>query len=235
MSDKKGGIMIKIKGIILIILLFPSLLIAQQKLEFSYFPEGIDYLELLREAYAELNIEVVTVDVPPERALQMSNEGILDGEVVRSGEITEVFSNLLIVPVPLYQFEVVVYTIDKVFEVDGWESLRPYSMAIRRGYRTLELYTEGMDRTFVTDMRQAYMMLNAGRVDIVVNAGGDDTTIIKELGYTHIKKLSPPILTMPLYHLLHKKHYYLIKRITPILQRMVDEGRFDAIPEKYER
>lgn len=224
----------KISGLFFIILLFPSLLIAQEQLKFSYFQESQYYFELLKEAYAELDIEIITAEVPPERALQMSNDGRLDGEVVRSEEVLKIFPNLMIVPVPLYHFEIVVYTVDTIFEVDGWESLRPYRMAIRRGYRTVEMNTEGMDRTLVDDMRQAYMMLNSGRVDIIVNASGDERTVIKELGYTHIKTLSNPIMSMPLYHLLNKKYEYLIPRLTPILQRIVEEGRFEIIPEKYE-
>lgn len=189
-------------------------------------------LSILKEAYQRLGIAIVHEPLPPFRSLEMVNAGEIDGELSRVAGIEQQFPNLVMAPVPIIMLDNVVFTKQAEFAVTGWESLRPYPMALLTGLKLIEKHTQGMMRTFVSQPAQLFYMLNKDRVDIVVYSRLDGLELLRQLQLPDIRILEPPVSQVPLYHYLHKKHQPLVERLTQALQALETEGRLRSIREE---
>jgi polar amino acid transport system substrate-binding protein len=130
-----------------------------------------DYLtemsaRVLTEAYRRIGITIKLRIVPAERSLYQSNSGDTDGEVGRIHGIENTYTNLIKVPTPVSYFEVMAFTKNLKFQVNGWESLKPYRIVARRGIKYAEKNTENMNREFTDNFQQAFRLLDIGRADI---------------------------------------------------------------------
>ncbi|CAN2039139.1 hypothetical protein GMMP15_1080001 [Candidatus Magnetomoraceae bacterium gMMP-15] len=103
-----------------------------------------------------------------ERALIMTNNGETDAEMFRVDNMQHRYLNLIQIPVSYIPSNNVVFSKNADFQVNGWESLRPYIIALRTGFKQAEMGTEGMKRYLTDGSEQAFMMLANGRVQIVV-------------------------------------------------------------------
>jgi len=115
--------------IILFILLTTCPVQAEEKLVFSALQDsklGLMVEEVLLEAYNRIGIKAETQWLPGARALRMANDGEVDGAQLRVASVSKKYSNLIIVPVPVYETEIVVFTRSADFQVKGWASLKPY-------------------------------------------------------------------------------------------------------------
>lgn len=166
---------------------------------------------------------------PAERAFIQSSSGEVDGEVERIIGIDDKYPNLVRVPVPVGFFTGSVFTKGIKFPVTGWESLKPYKIAIVKGIQFSDSPTIGMDRIMVSEHSQLFKMLDLERVDVAVTGTLTGQITLKKIGIKNIKVLHPPISRFPLYHYLHKKNAHLIPELTIILEKMSKEGKIQAI------
>ena len=74
-------------------------------------------------------------------------------------------------------------------------------------------------------------MLDDGRLDTVVEFSFVADKIIKENNYSGITRLPQPLVDLPAYSLIHKKHQALIPEITKALKEMKADGTFEKIEE----
>ncbi|MDM8550411.1 transporter substrate-binding domain-containing protein [Desulfobacterales bacterium HSG2] len=162
----------------------------------------------------------------------MANNGEFDGEGIRIREVQDIYPNLRRVPVVVLAMEAVVFTKDVIFEVRGWESLKPYTIGILRGSKFVELGTRGLKVEQVTSYRQVLLKLNSGRTDVAVMARTNGMLEIGKLNMKGIRVLEPPLIRVNLYHYLHKKHERLIPKITQALREMVEKERPKEIWEQ---
>lgn len=179
---------------------------------------------VMKEAYNRLGIEIKVEEYPAKRALAESNSGNVDGELTRVANMQNKFKNLVMIPTPINTLEGVVFTKTVDFPVNGWQSLRPYKIGIRRGIRFTDVGTKGMRRHVVNDNDMLFSLLNVGRVDIIVIALANGLQALKEIELSGIKPLYPPVASYPLHTYLHKKHEALIPKLDKVLQEMTEEG-----------
>ena len=185
-------------------------------------------IRVLETAYQQLDYQIRITALPGARALKLSNSGALDGELHRISDLSADYPNLVQIPVPVVRVPQLAYA-KKEIRLSGWESLRPYSLAITRGYVLAERHTQSMQRALVTNWRQGFLLVDRGRVDITIANAYRGQQIIGELALDEIRPLYPPLSVTPLYHYLHKKHAHLVPALTRILERMQQRGRIDAI------
>lgn len=186
-------------------------------------------LRVLNEAYQRIGITIRDKGLPGERSLVESNKGSYDGEVVRVWGINELYTNLIPVAVPLTTAEGMVFTKNLAFVVDGWESLRPYSIIIRRGLIFAEKGTRGMKVTLVNTYPECFKLVSRGRYDVTVCDRLAGYYFIRQHEYSDLKVLEPALESFHLYHYLHKKNASLIPEITATLAQMQAQGRMMAI------
>lgn len=191
---------------------------------------GADITEqVIKEAYGRIGIQVRCEPHPAERALSLAGSGEADGEVSRVPGIEKSYPDLIMIPVAITQTEVSVFTKTVIFQVHGWESLRPYTIGIQGGAKFAREGTAGMKIEAVTTDEQLFKKLDDQRIDIVVTTYINGMETIRKLSLKDIKSLSPPLATLKLYHYLHKKHSDLVQKITQTLKQMESEGRMTDI------
>ncbi len=191
--------------------------------------------QILAEAYQHIGMKIEVEYLPGERALRMSNSGNTDGELQRILHINKKYPNLVMVPVSIGAFGGYVFTKNTEFQVNGWESLKPYKIGIVRGVKFTEKGTKGMKVFQASNVVKLFNLLNKGRIDILVTAHFSGLNAIKKTGVKGVKILSPPVEEYALYHYLHKKNADLIPKLIPILKKMEKEGRIKEIWDQYAR
>jgi len=188
---------------------------------------------VMKEAYQRIGIEIEVKEYPGIRSLETSNAGEVDGELFRIANVHKKWTNLVMVPTPINKLEGVVFTKEVNFPVKGWESLKPYKIGVRRGIRFTDIGTQGMQRQIVDDNIALFKLLDMGRVDIIVIAFSNGFKILKQLQFSEVKSLHPPVASFPLHHYLHKKHQNLIPKLDAVLQDMAKEGLIQKIREQF--
>ncbi len=229
-----------ILGLILLFsfcLFLPSSLLAQQKLVISTFNIKSVTIPLtfavLKEAYKRNGIEIALEKLPGKRALISSNSGKTDGELLRVKGIQKQFSNLVIVPVPVYHVKIVAITHQKKIQINGVQSLKQYKLGILRGMVATEKLTNGMNRHEVNSAKSLFSILKRGRIDAAIYLRADAEFFISTSPELKgLKILEPPLLTTTNYHFLNKKHQTLVPKITATLEDMEKTGTIKKIQEQ---
>ncbi|MFZ6687677.1 substrate-binding periplasmic protein [Undibacterium sp. SXout11W] len=186
-------------------------------------PATIIAQKIIIEAYRRLNIHVDINELPGERSLLSADSGLTDGELYRKAGIEALYRNLVMVPVPLMNYEIVVFSRSLNFPVNGWESLRPYTIGFVKSIKIIEENTKGMKIEVATSLRNAFLKMMLGRSDVVVTNRLSGLAMIKELALSEIALLSPALVVFPVYHYLNKKHADLIPDLTSVLNKMQNE------------
>jgi polar amino acid transport system substrate-binding protein len=175
---------------------------------------------VLREAYRRLGRTLVVHQLPGERSLVYANDGKMDGELYRKLGLDRDYPNLVIVPVPLLTFELVIFTRGTSFVVNGWDSLRPYSLGFMRGNKIAQENTKGMKVEQVSTMQQACEKLVMGRTDLVLGHRASGMAVVRSQKLEGITVLEPPLASFPVYHYLNRKHEALVPELTRVLKQM---------------
>ena len=227
------------KAKMILFLLFLSLipLFSTQKMSFtaikgSFIP-NITF-KVMEEAYRRLGIEISIKYFPAKRALYFANKGVdYDGELHRISGIEKTYTNLLPIPIPIYYLEGVVVAKDVEFDVNGWDSLRPYKIGVKRGIVFSVKGTEGMSRDILNSNEHLFKLLNAQRFDIIIITRANALKYFKDHGMSNFKILEPPVIVKTLYHYVHKKNSHLIPKLTSVLKDMQKEGTIKKINDDY--
>ncbi|MBI3706346.1 MAG: transporter substrate-binding domain-containing protein [Proteobacteria bacterium] len=182
--------------------------------------------EILKAVYGRLNIAVELVDVPGKRALALSSAGQLDGEVHRIANLDRDYPSLMQISPPINYIEPAAFTTTLQFEVNGWPSIKHYSIGIVRGVGSSEAGTKGMQRvTAVNSLQNLIRMLEAGRLDLLVTDLFSGRVAVKKMNLqSRISALSPPIERIYIYHYLHERHRELAKKVAAVIRDMDASG-----------
>ncbi|WP_342115626.1 substrate-binding periplasmic protein [Pseudoduganella sp. OTU4001] len=177
--------------------------------------------QILREAYSRLGRKLVVHQLPGERSLVYANEGKMDGELYRKLGLDRDYPNLVIVPVPLLTFELVIFTRGTSFVVNGWDSLRPYTMGFVRGNKIAQENTRGMKVEQVSTMQQAFEKLMMGRTDLVLGHRASGMAVVRSQQLEGVTVLEPPLASFPVYHYVNKKHAALVPELARVLKQVL--------------
>lgn len=173
--------------------------------------------KLLTDAYTLLGIPIEMKIMPNKRSLFASNSGRVDGEAGRIAGMEKEFPNLVMIPEFLYSLNVLVYSKNLNFTVDGWGSLRSYRIGILRGAKYAEIGSRGMNTLIVSYGTQLFQALDADRIDVAVL---HDSGNLSLSGISNIRVLKPPLQKIIIYHYLHKKHRKLIPALNCAIRKV---------------
>jgi polar amino acid transport system substrate-binding protein len=184
--------------------------------------------EIMREAYRRLGIEAQPLYLPNERALRAAESGETDADVMRIAGIEAAHPGLIRVPERLLSVELLAFTTGLSFKVEGWESLRPYTLCVLRGLKVVEAATQGMNVQSANTVEGLVRALRAGRCEATVL----DDPIWLEIDRLHagpMRALEPPVATMPLFHYVNRRHAELVPRLAEKLREMRADGTIASI------
>ena len=189
--------------------------------------------EMLRAVYAKLNIQLEFEDVPGKRALALSSAGEVDGEIQRIGTLSRDYPTLIQVRPAINYIEPAVFTAKLHFDVDGWNSIRDYSIGIVRGVGSSEAGTRGMTRvTATTSLDNLVSMLDADRFDVMVTDLFSVLVAVRKLNLqARIYPLSPPLERIRIYHYLHERHRDLVPKVGKVIEQMETSGELATLRE----
>ncbi|MCP3400912.1 ABC transporter substrate-binding protein [Bradyrhizobium sp. CCGB20] len=189
--------------------------------------------EMLRAVYARLNIKLEFEDVPGKRALALSSAGEVDGEIQRIGTLSRDYPTLIQVTPAINYIEPAVFATKLRFDVDGWNSIKDYSIGIVRGVGSSEAGTRGMARvTATTSLENMVRMLDADRFDVMVTDLFSGLVAVRKLDLqTRIHPLSPPMERIHIYHYLHERHRDLVPKVGKVIAQMEASGELATLRE----
>lgn len=189
---------------------------------------------IYQELSRRLGIKIIINPVESgERVLINANNGIDDGDVARGPGLEKFYPNLIRVAVPVYHYQMAVFSKDLDFTVAGADSIKPYDVGILRGWKILEDITRGARSvTSLESGEQLFTMLQKGRIDIAVFEKPQGLAILKQMKIPEIKLLQPNLLEGNFYLYLHKKHKNLLPKITSALESMQKNGTIMRINEE---
>ena len=221
-----------------LMMLFPALLSAEPVTLTIQYPEEKNAFhdaaaEILRQAYDDIGIDIEFRTFPAERALQQSNKGIIDGELVRIEGIEERYTNLIRIPVMHVAAEQMAFVATEDLALSDWDSLAPYRVAFHRGYKVAEQATQGMSVHLTDDDAAALRMVANGRMDVAIANRFSGMKAIQENELSGIWMHEPPLQVDPLFHYLHKKHADVVPRITAALSELKTSGRMAEIRSRF--
>ena len=167
---------------------------------------------IITEAYRRAGFDAEILYLPGKRALLMSSDGDVDGEVSRVFAIGELYPSLIRVNVPYMTLRGLAFAINKDVHVKQRSHLANYRIGSLRGAVFSDQLTEGFDGIHAANPHQLLKMLVFGRVDVIVtNEIETRVNIAKHFPDAGISALFPPLIETPIYHCIHKSRFNLVK------------------------
>ena len=188
---------------------------------------------ILTEAFKRIDYNIEIASLPAERSLVNANTGITDGDFMRVSGLERLYPNLIRVPEKIDDFEFVAFSRKVKEKTTSWGFLKPYDVAIVRGWKILEeniIGTNSMVRA--NDQKQLFLLLDNNRTDIAVYSRFEGYAMIKSLGIKEISTLEPPLAVREMYLYLNSKHKALVQPLSAALKEMKREGVFEVIKAK---
>lgn len=180
---------------------------------------------IVEKAYTLAGLQVAFVDYPGKRAVVSANNGVTDGELVRSKRAGLLYENLVRVEFPVITDEMAAYSIDVKGPINSLEALSGYTIGFRRGNTILTKITEGMPRIEIKNIEQGIRLLENKRIDIMLYFKIPATDAFRRnFPHTKILKISESFIEVPLYHYLHKSNQHLAPKIEKALRRLESSG-----------
>ena len=187
--------------------------------------------DLSQEAFRRAGVELRLVNLPSERSLHAANLGEVDGEGLRIAGLTAQYPNLVQVPERYVGISFVAFARDATIRLDnGWESLKPYSVAYIGGWKMFEANASAARVVNKVDKpEQLFRMLDGGRIDLALYTRADGVALVKGMGLSSIAPVAPALKDVDMYLYLNRKHEALVPKIAKALRDMKADGSYNRI------
>ena len=201
-------------------------------------PSAIVWANVLNEVYKRAGIPVEFVDMPTERSLFQSSQGLIDGELVRIYTVGEKYPTLIRVPTPFTYFESRAYArspdTQKGIDRYGWSALKNLRVGVVRGLKYAEIDLDGINDVVRIDRtEQLYRMLERGRIDVALSTDVSGFFLIRKLKLKSVYLLEPSLRRHDLYHYLHEKHKQYVPLLDRTIRAMKASGELPRLEEKF--
>lgn len=183
---------------------------------------------LLEEAYAQLGIELVYLEMPRARSIVEANTGRIAGELGRIPGLDQDYPNLIAVDFTLFQYQLVVVADRRQCGLCELQDIK--NLAYINGMTSVEQVLAQQNYKGPTvqavDLEQLHLMYANRRVKAIALNDFE----ARELGLVDDPhNVVVPILTEVGYHYLHKQHADLVPKLAAVLHEMHDSGRLAEI------
>jgi len=216
---------------LLLLLMFPLILHAESY-TFSGGKNNLAHIiaaDILIKAYSKAGITITPEFMNLSDALEQSNAGITDGELARIDKISALYPNLKKVPVAISSVEAIAFSKNTSLWINKWEDLHDYDVTIIKGANFIETAMHDINHRVVDTFKEALTLLYEDKTQIIVTPKLASLNIIYQKKYRDIKPISASLKTLQLFHFVNRKNTHLIPIITPILQKMHDNGSIEFI------
>lgn len=174
-------------------------------------------IPLLRQVYGELGYQLTFQEAEGARALQLLNDGLVDGDVARLAPLLRSLDSTLPV-VLLDTVQVVLYCRQSLPCDDAVLQNPKQRILVPTQDATLQLLTNDIQakRYFNSDWNNIIVMFNGGKVDYLLWIESD---LLQAPALINANKTAATIGPFQLYHLLHKQHQPLAEQVSRELSK----------------
>jgi polar amino acid transport system substrate-binding protein len=190
---------------------------------------------LITDIYKRAGFVAKIQPLPGARANAMALAGETDGEVARiQGYATKNPTLIQVEPAYYYLTTTAFAKADSGIKIGSKEALKKYRVGIVRGIAHAEAATDGVPGVkIVNDYDQMYQMLDAGRLDVVIDAGANGPYVIKKLGLNGIKAVGE-LARLDLFTMLVPARKEWGPKVAATIKGMKDSGELAKLARRYE-
>jgi len=177
--------------------------------------------------YRRIGYEIHESRLPARRSLRESDAGESDGEVMRAVELEKRFPDLIRVPEPLIEHDIVAFTAgNPALLANGWSDLRGHTVCARMGILLVEDKLQDVPNVRIEmaeESEQVFRMLKAGRCDYAVlpRAAWIEA---QQAGIGGLTEASPVLLHFTAYHFVNRRRAMLVPHLAAVLRQLRAEG-----------
>lgn len=186
---------------------------------------------ILTQAFSELGCQFSLVNLPNKRNLLWANDEKIDGIAFRVNKLEDLYPNLVRVDEALFTIEQWVFSA-KDIEVDGWQSLYPYTVAYEQGTLFIEENKDYFLYTIpVISTENAFALVEKQRADLTITSKSTGDFILshnQDYAKT-IKRQTPALVEISLFSYLHEKHRGLAVELAQVLKKMKQSGQYEQL------
>ena len=188
---------------------------------------------VVEAAFGRLDIDIEVVSMPMERSLVNADAGIEDGDLIHGPGAEATYPNLVRVPEKVMDFEIVGYAVRPEVQARSWSELERYSVAYLTGWKTVERNLKQVrDVTAARDMEQLVQLLANGRADVVVVSRWQGLQRPARSAGLTVRRLEPPLGTIPLFTHLHRRHRDLVAPLAAALVELKRDGTWQRLYDR---
>lgn len=181
------------------------------------FPEVV---EMFSTIYSRLGYRIEIVKLPERRSMyEAGKRDWIDGELARVKEAEPLLPEHIRVPVPVAKIAASAFVKELNFEVNDWQSVKPYKLGSLRGIIGVEKKLSGFNILEAGSPSQLLEMLDRGRIQVAIMPRPMGEFALKGLHY-NIRILDPPVDMFTLYHYVNKRHRALVPQLTDIMSEL---------------
>lgn len=166
--------------------------------------------------------------LPAERSLNLSEQGINDGDCCRiPTAVMAHYKNLIPVNESFMSVRFSAFEKKHLTTIKGFADMKPYTVGTVKGWKLAVKKLEEFkpaETHIVTTPEQLFKMLDQGRIDYGVMGYLSGLKSISNLKLKDIKAISSPLAEKPLYLMLHKKHKNLVPEFNRVIVEMKKDG-----------
>lgn len=168
----------------------------------------------LTRSYAQLGYDVAFQVAPARRGLIESNSRRWDGEVLRIAGIEDIAPNLLRLPTPLAEAPLVLFQQKQLPRLSAHD-LENRQIAAPLGYVFVDRLRVqyGFEIVETGSVEKALKMTDLGRADATFFLEDEGKQLLLHLHLDNVTTYGEPIVRLPLFHYVHKKHQALIPEL----------------------
>lgn len=216
----------KILSFFFLFLLFLSVRVSAQNLVFAR-NEKLAEQEvaeiILTNLYKNIGIDIRVEPLPPARAHTQTVYGVYAGEVARIYSYGTEYPQFIRVETPYYYLTTVAFFRKNTkITVKDRDDLKKYRIGIINGVKHSEDITKGIPNVFVgASSKNLFLMLEANRIDIVIDTGINGKQVIKELNFENVDEVT--LKKLDLYHYLNERHVENSKTINIEIKKKIKD------------
>ncbi len=188
---------------------------------------------IMVRAYSALGYKLNVTYLPGKQALDKSNQGQADAELVRIKEVSRKYPNLIRVPEALFDVRGMAFSRDQSMTLTSEQDLWGRRVGIVRGIQWAAKITEGNSPIVARNIHELFGLLANRRIDIALEAQLTGQPELKHFSHRGVVMLIGSVINFPVFHFLHKKHLNLVAPVADEIRKMKKRGEIRRVLQNY--
>ena len=188
--------------------------------------------KIVSYAYKKAGYNITIRTLPAERALKTANKGKSDAELVRTRFIEKNNPNLIRIPTVIYIMETVAFT-KKNLNIESKKDLEFLRLGFLIGHKQIETFLKGYNTNALSNKKQLFKLLQKNRIDVALIGKVSGKYEIKELELNDIIAHNKALISLNMYHYVHKKNKKLVPILSKIFNEMEESGKISDFRNEF--